>query len=222
MKIKKTILIFTFGTVLLLSACANTDVVKKYSISSFDTIIKENDVASDEINGGWSLKSPDSTERLFWSNDFKETTDYDVFIEFDAKPFIDAGLDSEKLPDGMLVGDKIIIGQNFGDDDFSNNSKSTAINSYKELVKLYREAIGYHEALDHYGIDLGNGNKFEWAKDIDKNDKDIVFVLNPKVFIDAGVDPLNINGWIFANVEMMNDNGKKFEEEKLLKPFDLK
>lgn len=47
-----------------------------------------------------------------------------------------------------------------------------------KIVEKSRDSIGYHAALDHYGIDLENGNMFEWAKDISTNDKDIVFVLN--------------------------------------------
>ena len=47
---------------------------------------------------------------------------------------------------------------------------------------------------------------------MDKNDKDIVFVLNPQPFIKAGVDPNKIDGWIYAKVG---------EDYKLLKPFDL-
>ncbi len=47
---------------------------------------------------------------------------------------------------------------------------------------------------------LGNGNMFEWAKDMQKNDKDIVFVLNPQPFIDAGVDPAKVHPCLFVNL----------------------
>jgi F420-0:gamma-glutamyl ligase len=62
---------------------------------------------------------------------------------------------------------------------------------------------------------------FEWAKDMTTNDKDIVFVLNPEVFINAGVDASNVEGWVFAKVETMDESGKKIEVDKFLKPFDL-
>ena len=71
-------------------------------------------------------------------------------------------------------------------------------------------------------LPICNGNKFEWAKDLSANDKDIVFVLDPQVFTDAGVDVANVNGWIFAKVEVMDESGNKVEVEKLLKPFNLK
>jgi poly-D-alanine transfer protein DltD len=53
------------------------------------------------------------------------------------------------------------------------------------------------------------------------NDKDIVFVLNPQPFIDAGVDPSALESWVFAKVETMDDSGKKIEVDKFLKPFDV-
>lgn len=89
-------------------------------------------------------------------------------------------------------------------------------------MKFQRVRIGYHEALDHYGIKLGNGNMFEWAKNMATNDKDIVFVLNPEPFIAAGADPSRIDGWIFAKVETKDDKGKPILADRLLKPFNLR
>jgi hypothetical protein len=75
--------------------------------------------------------------------------------------------------------------------------------------------------MDHYGINLGDGNLFEWAKNLNTNDKDIVFVLNPEPFIKAGVDPNRIEGWIFAKVPVEDEKGRMIEVDKILKPFDL-
>jgi hypothetical protein len=63
---------------------------------------------------------------------------------------------------------------------------------------------------------------FEWAKDMSANDKDIVFVLNPKPFIDAGVDPDRVEGWVFARVTVDDESGKPVELDKFLKPFNLR
>ncbi len=62
---------------------------------------------------------------------------------------------------------------------------------------------------------------FEWAKDMDKNDKDLVFVLDPQPFIDAGTDPANTEGWVFGKVKVDDGKGKMVEVDKLLKPFEL-
>jgi hypothetical protein len=92
---------------------------------------------------------------------------------------------------------------------------------YRKIVKFQRNAIGYHGQLDHYGINLGDGNLFEWAKNLNTNDKDIVFVLDPSPFISAGVDPNGIEGWAFAKVTVDDENGKPVVVDKLLKPFNL-
>jgi hypothetical protein len=220
---KKLLIVALFSIALLaLTACSQTDVVGKVSITSFDAAIKASDVQKDDIYGGWSLVAPDKTARFIWSRDFSVSAPHDVMMELDAQPFIAAGLDISKLEAGMFIDGKIMVGQSLGDTAFPANAQATAQASNEQLVKTKRESVGYHEKLDHYGIDVGNGNKFEWAKDISKNDKDIVFVLDPKIFIDAGVDPDNVDGWVFAKVEVKDAAGKPIEVEKFLKPFNLK
>ena len=61
--------------------------------------------------------------------------------------------------------------------------------------------------MDHFGVKLGGGNMFEWAKDLEINvttkqaqDKDIVFVLSPEPLIAAGVDPQKVEGWLYSPV----------------------
>ena len=219
---KKLLLIALFSIALfVLSACSGTDVVGKISITSFDSVLKVSDVQKDEMNGGWSLSAPDRTARFIWSRDFDISDPHDVMLELDAKPFITAGLDTAKLPAGKFIDGKIMVGQSLGDASFPANTQATALASYEQLVKIKREMVGYHEKLDHYGVDVGDGNKFEWAKDMSKNDKDIVFVLDPKMFTDAGVDPAKVAGWAFAKVEVKDATGKPIEVEKFLKPFNL-
>lgn len=206
---------------LTLSACAKTDIVAKVAVSSFEKITVLSDIKKDENLSGWSLSSPDKTTRFIWSLDYKLSAPHDVMIETDAAPFIAAGLDITKLPLGVYADGKIMVGQSLGEQSFSDQAKKTPIESFTEIVKLDRNKLGYHEVLDHYGFDVGNGNKFEWAKDQTKNDKDIVFILDPKMFIDAGVEPTKISGWVYAKVELMGDNGKKVEVDKFLKPFNI-
>ena len=196
--------------------------IAKYGISSFKEVVALSDVTADTELNAWSLSAPDGSSRFLFSSNFKATAPHDVMLETDAQPFIDAGLDVTKLPAGMFVDGMIMVGQTLGEQEFSTKAQATPQDSFNELVKLSRDTLGYHEALAHYGIDLGDGNKFEWAKDLASNAKDIVFVLDPKVFSDAGVDVANVNGWVFAKVEVMDASGKKIQVEKLLKPFNLK
>lgn len=222
---KKKIIIA--GTALLflvvLAGCQQTDVVGKTSITSFDAVLQAipDQIVEDEINGGWALSAPDGTARFIWSKDYSSGTPHDVMLEVTAKPFIEAGLDVTKLPTGMVINDKIMVGTMLGDEKLIYDGEVTPLASFQQIVNLKRDHIKYHTALDHYGVDLGDGNMFEWAKDLNTNDKDIVFVLNPQIFIDAGVDPEKVEGWVFAKVSTEDEDKKPIEVDKFLKPFSI-
>jgi hypothetical protein len=225
-KMKKMIIVMSLSLLLVfsLAACGSLDVVGTASVDSFNAVLKEipDNITDDDMNGGWSLAAPDDSARFIWSKDYSAGTPHDIMLEFDAKPFIDAGLDVTKLPSEMILEDRIMVGTALGDEEIPYDGDATPLASYEKMVELKRGQIKYHADLDHYGVDIGNGNMFEWAKDMGTNDKDIVFVLNPQVFIDAGVDPENLDGWIYAKVNVMDEDGKSVEVDKFLKPFDLK
>lgn len=222
---KKKLIMITLCLLLIfsLAACADTDVVGTESVNSFEKVLGAmgNNVAEDEMNGGWALTSPDGSERFIWSKDFSSGQPHDLMLEFEAQPFIDAGLDVTKLPAGILIEDKIMVGSNLGDEELTYDGDATPLASYEKIVELYRERVKYHTDLDHYGVNAGEGNMFEWAKDMGTNDKDIVFVVDPKMFIDAGVDPTKVEGWIFAKVKVDDEDGKPIEVDKFLKPFSI-
>ena len=223
-KMKKITIIAGISVLALtgLAGCAQTDVIAKYGKSSFNEVVDLAEVKADDQYEAWSLSAPDGSARFLFSSNFKATAYFDVMMEIDAQPFIDAGLDASKLPDGMYLDGKIMVGQDLGEQEFLEDDQATFEASFAELIKLRRDTLGYHEAMAHYGIDLGDGNKFEWAKDLTANDKDIVFVLDPIVFADAGADVANISGWVYAKVEVMDESGNAVEVDKLLKPFNLK
>lgn len=208
---------------LTLAACSPLDVIGNQSITSLEQVLKAipDKTSADEAYGGWAVTAPDGSVRFIWCKDFSKSKDYDVLMEINAEPFIDAGLDMAMLPAGMAAGDKIIVGTDLGDEGIRDDQEDTPIGAYAGLVTLSPEAVQYHAAMDHFGVNLANGHAFEWAKDMTANDKDIVFVLDPKVFMDAGVDPEKVEGWVFARVEAMDKSGRIVEVEKLLKPFNL-
>jgi hypothetical protein len=206
-------------------SCGKLDVVGKDSVRAFETLLQTipGGAAADEQNGGWALSAPDNSAQFIWSKNFRESPLYDALIVFDSGPFIAAGLDPAKLPETItVVEDKIILGTKLGDEELRYRGEPSPIASYEQIVNLKRASIGYHGALDHYGVNLGGGNLFEWAKDMDKNDKDMVFILDPEPFIRAGTDPGNVAGWVFAKVLVDDENGRPVEVDKLLKPFDLR
>jgi hypothetical protein len=239
---EKTMKIFWPVTAALIifaaASCGKLDVVGTESVKSFDKVLRQIPqlVTADEMNGGWSLAAPDGAARYIWSKNYAESLLYDIMLEIDAAPFIAAGLDPEKLPDNFTFyegepvpsseGAKIprymlMAGAKLGEETPRYAGGATPLASYEQIVKLKRNSIGYHAALDHYGVNLGDGNLFEWAKDMTANDKDIVFVLNPDPFIAAGVDPAGIEGWVFAKVTVDDANGKPVQVDKFLKPFNL-
>ena len=225
---KRTIGLLTAAifVILLAVSCDKLDTVGSYSISSFGELLNGAPqlVSRDEANLGWSLAAPDSSARFIWSRNFAESPRFDVTLEFDAAPFIAAGLDPARLPVNFYFdsnGNLLVTGTKLGTEQLQYQGDATALASYEQIVKLKRQSIGYHGAADHYGVNVGNGNLFEWAKDLKTNDKDIVFVLNPEPFIAAGTDPNRIEGWLFTKVTVDDENGKPVEVDKLLKPFDL-
>jgi len=226
---------------MMFTACnglKSLDVVGQQSITSFDEVLKTipEEVKSDDLNAGWSLTAPDDSARFIWSADYSKSPSYDVMLEFDAQPFLDAGLDPNKLPANYIfyegntmggMGSKMLmVGKKLGGND-KVSVTNTPLSAYELIVNKYRDSINYHTALDHFGVKLGDGNMFEWAKDMKTNgydnsnqDKDIVFVLNPDPLTAAGVDPNKITGWIYAQISV-EENGKTAQVWKLLKPFNL-
>lgn len=222
MKKRIAIIAMMLAVVFTLAACQSTDVVANVSITSFEALLNKlgNNVATDEQYNAWALTSP-AGDRFLFGKDF--SGDMDTMIEVDATPFINAGLDTSKLPMNVYMYDqatnRLMINGEIGSNKLGD--ASSALDTFKQIVKNNRTSIGYHEKLDHYGIAMGNGNMFEWAKDMSTNDKDMVFVLNPQPFIDAGVDTAKLTDWVFAKVEVMDANNKTIQVDKFLRPFEL-
>ena len=215
---------------ILKTAGGSLDIVGKDSAAAFEKVLTASGgkVTADEENAGWSLEAPDGSVRFIWSEDYSRSPLHDVMLELDAAPFVNAGLDTGKLPeyyaayDGMLM-----VGTKLGGDTLTYQGDATPLAAYEQIVSKYRGSVGYHTALDHYNVSLGNGNMFEWAKDMQTNtvakenqDKDIVFVLNPEPLIAAGADPELVKGWVYTTVNVEID-GKATDVYKFLKPFNL-
>lgn len=205
---------------LSISACQATDILASGGLKSFEEITLNKTVSTTlDPKGYYRINTP-SGEFLALSTK-PDKTDRDIYFSLSATEFISAGLKVEALPEGYSIeGDQLILYGAFSDKSFNSEALS-ATSTLKYLIQAKRDRFGYHHALDHYGIGLGNGNMFEWAKDLTTNDKDLVFVLDPTPFMNAGVDIMAIQGWVYADVEVMDEAGKKTQVKKLLKPFDL-
>jgi hypothetical protein len=208
-------------------ASFGTDVVGAGAVSAFQAMIEALPVLPtlEETDNMWVLSAPDGEAAFWWRRDADDGRAFDVYISFSAEPFVKAGLDVNKLPPemkGMLdERGKLTLGRKLSKEPLVYEGEATPLSSFGQIVRLDRDAVGYHTALDHYGVTVSEGSLLEWARDMSKNDKDLVFVLNPQAFIDAGTDPSKVEGWAFGKVTVEDARGRKFDADKFLKPFDL-
>lgn len=219
----KIIILFIVSFLLIITvfSCSKLDVIGSYSITTFNNLINTKKLSTNNVDNYWEIKSEDG-EIFGISIDFSNQN-ADFYLKLNALNFIKSGLDPSKLPkEKYIFGKKdntITLNFEISSDKFKKSSN--VLDTYKEIVKYNRDIIGYHEELDHYGIALGNGNMFEWAKELNKNDKDLVFVLNPDDFIIAGLDVTKLDTWVFGKVRIKDSTGNKVEVDKLLRPYNL-
>jgi len=199
-----------------LASCGSTDVVLNYSPGSLNDILDANPklvVDNTEETHYYDL-TVDGQTTLRISHDYSITGQEDLAIVTPLSPFVAAGLDVSNLSEGYRVDENMFYATgSYGD---GTGLKDNATDSLFESVAFDRSNLTYHEELDHYGIVLQNG-KFEYAKDADTNDKDIVFVLAADPLVALGVDVNNVEGWIFKTMD--NPDGTNIDV--LLKPYDL-
>jgi hypothetical protein len=216
---------FAFGAE---AASFGTDVVGARAVTAFQEMLGalESPPVLDEAENAWVLTAPDGKAAFRWRRDTDGNRPFDVYLCFDAEPFIKAGLDVNKLPAEMKSllesGGQLVLGSRLSPEPLVYEGDAGPLSSFEQIVRRDRDVIGYHTALDHYGVTVSEGSLLEWARDMSKNDKDLVFVLNPKVFIDAGTDPARVEGWAFGKVTVEDSRGRKSEADKFLKPFNLR
>lgn len=218
-KIRKigSLFIVSVMAAVILTACAGTDVVLKYSPGSFGTIVKEFPglITDQTLDDHYYYLTVDGETTLKISHDYDLTGSEDIVIQTPAAPFAAAGLDLSNLGEGYRTdGEMLYLTADYGK---GTGTKDTVTDSLFESAKADRTGLTYHQLLDHYGIKLLKG-KFEFAKDYTTNDKDLVFVIAAKPLAEMGVDVQNIDGWLFKT--MKDTDGSDID--LLLKPYDLK
>jgi hypothetical protein len=212
-------------TAVLWVAGGRLDVVATHASGSFDALLR---AAPEQVGGnaeaGFTFSAPDGNATLTWRANGDRPNGTGIAMTFEAAPFIAAGLDVASLPAGYtLTGDRIVWQTAVAD----ASEGFTPFGAYQALTANSPALLNYHAPMDHYGLILGGGNMFEWAGDLAVNastgqtqDKDAVFVLEPSPLIAAGVNPSDVDGWAYAQVQVM-DNGVSKQVYKFLKPFDI-
>lgn len=214
-RIVATLLVASFSLVVL-AGCADTDVIAKYSPGSFSKIVDAYPelVVDQTLTDHYYYLSVDEETTLKISHDYEQTGTEDIMVVTPLQPFTDAGLDVTKLSEGYRADDNsLYFAVDYGK---GTGEKPNVTDALFDSVTSDREALTYHQELDHYGI-MVTGGKFEFAKDYTTNDKDVVFVLLAEPLEAMGVDVQNVDGWIFKTMQDMDGS----DVDVLLKPYDL-
>jgi hypothetical protein len=200
-------IILLLSLLILIAGCTSTDVVKREAQSSFEEILAVDSVESSVMDGFAHIIITDGYHFDLSLN--PQSTDEDVIMAVMAMPFLDAGLDITKLPSNMRIKDDMLL---ITFEEIKGSMTYDAKGQMNSLLTNNRTLLGYHAELDHFGIALGD-HKFEWAKNMATNDKDVVFILSAEVLRLAGVNVEAVDGWLFTTMDGM---------DLLLKPIDLK
>jgi rhodanese-related sulfurtransferase len=212
---KILILALLAAAVAIMAGCA-LDVIATGSVSALDMALGELSGNVTFDGDALSIASPDGDARFVLRKDW--SGDMDALLAVNADPLLAAGLDASRLPEGYLLEDgTLYVGRDLGDGALEGDAPLAL---YKALIARRPDALGFHAAMGHFGIDLGGG-MFEWARNLGASDKDVVYVLHPDPLVSAGLDPEAVDGWVYAQIETMDAYGAKISAYKLLKPFDI-
>ena len=228
MKTNRTFIAIGLAAVLavvMLSAFTITgsmDIIGRWSVPAFEAVIDamQGNVSEEPVYGGWAINAPDSSAKFIFRSITAVKEGYDLTFVLDAAPFVAAGADFGKLPGASVLEGKVYLGRDLADA-IDGNDAVRPSGAYKAILSANRSVIKYHAEMGHFGISLGEGNMFEWAKDPASNELDIVFVLNPEPFKEAGADIHSIEGWTLAKITVMDEKGRMVPVDKLVKSVDL-
>ena len=205
-----------------LASCGATDSVARYAASSFGAVAAATGASVRAGDSALLLQAPGGEELTILA-DFSGAAD--AALSLDAAPFLAAGLDTSGLPSSGPENWTLENGRLVGRFDLALEGQTPAKEPaafMKAVATSSRKRIGYHAALKHYGVMLGEMAMVEWAADLAKNDKDLVIVLDPSALRRAGIAPEQVTGWTLADVPVEGSDGKMTTAEKLLKVYDIR
>jgi hypothetical protein len=206
------------SALVLLASCSALDLVARSAESSFAAMAAAANTERNKADGSWTITSQGGERFRIYPG-----TTPRVAMIFDATQFLIASLDFARLAKEYSFdfnARTLTLTSELGTNPISTEPGSIE-DAFKSIVANYRSRIGYHDELDHFRIEMG-GNAFEWAKDMKKNEADIVFVLDAAPLVSAGLDPYRPEGWKLMTVTVKNANGANVKAERLIRAFNLK
>lgn len=212
------------GVTLAATGCGNrgnVDETKVKASESFVNIIKENkdDVGFHSELSHWGLKLP-TGEKFEWTKD-TSANEIDFAMVIPADPFTKAGLDVTKIDSkdlvfkaaanegGMETPNLLIKPYNLSDKKQNSNGSEDA---FKRLLKVQEVPVTYDDKVGKYVLDVEKNYKVMWTETLGQGTSDMVFVIDAKPLMDAGLD-----------VDKISQEGWKYEKESntLTKDFKL-
>ena len=193
-----------------LSANEAFDVVANYAITSFEKLGERPAPAS--TGRLYEVRSPAETEAFLYGER--------VQLAFDLAAFATAGFDPDKFESEITEEDgwlKIVSEMVEGVD----TSNADALSVFENVIRNGRSHLEYHMEHDLFELHLGGGHTFRWAKDPQTNTRGMTFVLNPEPFIEAGLDPDQLEGWTQADVTMMHGPQRGQTVPRLLRNYSF-
>lgn len=181
---------------ILFASCSNLDVIKTGARKSFVELAAVSGYAA----SGDSLVI--ETEEITLTF-VPQSEGYGLIVSIPIAPLLSAGLDLSRLSTAAHQGirmhsatdSQLELAFDFPFADKIKRSSEPA-ELFDILVSRSSNSVGYHHELDHYGFILSGGAMLEWAADVTTNDKDIVLILPPAVFEQAGFDAARQSRWL--------------------------
>jgi hypothetical protein len=123
-----------------------------------------------------------------------------------ADPFINAGLDVEKLDKNQWLYEpaakdgseelpnRLIKPFNVSDKRYETEGYEGAM---KNLIKTDTKLISYKAEAKKYAVSLGSGFEVQWTENLGADEADMIFIIDSKPLADAGLDvnKLQGSGW---------------------------
>lgn len=230
----KSILTIVLSSVLVLtlSACGTKNVeenVTDKGISAFNEIVKTypDKKGFHDALQHWGFEM-NPGEKLEWSKDMSANkADFAMVVL--AEPLIKAGLEVEKLDKNVWLFEEagkdtmgmeqpavLILPYDISDTMMTTKDSN---DSMKALLAADKDNLKYHEDQQHYVLNMGNSNEAIWTEKLGLNDSDMIFVLDAKPLITAGLDinKLEGSGWVFKEASDIDKT-----PDQIIKTYDLK
>lgn len=219
-RIQSIIHVSILGVIALLASCAATDVVAKHAALSFGKAAARLGAAEPDGAGAVILKTAGGDAFSLAAGDGRAVA---AALELDAAPFLAAGLRREALAGAWSLEGGALVGRfEYPAGAVASARPATAAAVLAAVAKAEPKRVGYHAPMKHYGLSLSDEAMVEWAADLEANDKDWVFALDPAFVRSTGADPASVAGWSLAKVPVEGPDGSMIEKELLLRPFDLR